>query len=89
MKLFFIVGLIAVALTGCNKVASITGGPADDHDYNWYQAHPAEAKAETDYCNKKYNGPDATPESMMKIPNYCDLAGRVVAQSTPSRHADY
>lgn len=74
MKLFFIVGLIAVALTGCNKVASITGGPADGHDFQWYQAHHIEAKSETDYCIKKYNGPDATPESMAKIPNYCMMA---------------
>ncbi len=62
------------ALGGCDKVATITGGPADGHDFEWYKAHHVEAKAEADYCIKKYNGPDATAESMAKIPNFCMFA---------------
>lgn len=65
------------SLQACDKVAAIAaiaGGPADGHDGLWYQAHYAEAKAEVDYCTKKYHGPNSTKEDLAKMPNFCTLA---------------
>ncbi|MHB0989800.1 MAG: hypothetical protein ACYC3O_07265 [Burkholderiales bacterium] len=79
MKSLFIVGLIVIALSGCDKIASISGGPADGHDYAWYKSHPTEAKTELAYCNKKYyTGPNMTKEEMAKVPKYCLIAAQVI-----------
>lgn len=66
------------SLAGCDKVAAITGGPADGHDGPWYKAHYAEAKAEADYCTKKYQGPNSTPEDLAKMPNFCTQAYQAI-----------
>ncbi|NOT18477.1 MAG: hypothetical protein HOP20_10510 [Sulfuriferula sp.] len=54
-----VVTVSMLVLSGCGshdaKVAefSFSGGPADGHDFEWYKAHPTDAKAERDFCNKK------------------------------------
>ena len=63
-------------LAGCDKVSAIAGGPADGHDLEWYKAHYPEAKAEADYCIKKYQGPNSTREDLAKVPNFCSDAIR-------------
>ena len=77
LNTFLTVTIVLVSmfsLAGCDKVAAITGGPADGHDIGWYQAHYAEARAEADYCVKKYNGPNSTREDLAKMPNFCRQA---------------
>lgn len=72
-----LIALISIlVLAGCNKVATIIGGPADGHEQKWYEIHVAEAKAEVDYCNNKYAGPNATQADISQIPNYCINAAR-------------
>lgn len=77
----FLALLSLFTLVGCGKVASVTGGPADGHDFNWYNAHPADAKAESDYCIKNFETNIKTEEDMAKIPNYCLAADKVKDKS--------
>lgn len=79
LNTFFTVTVVLASmfsLASCDKVAAITGGPADGHDLEWYETHYAEAKTEADYCIKKYQGPNATSEDLAKAPNFCSAAIR-------------
>lgn len=89
-----LIALISIlVLAGCNKVATIIGGPADGHEQKWYETHVAEAKAEVDYCNNKYAGPNATQADISQMPNYCKYAAQAkldleAAKFEAKMHAD-